>query len=316
MKGKDIVLLGFLYNATKYLRKKNSNYTCENYDDIDQDVAKIFNDNSLKNKSYFLAGESAFERYLKEKKNDTIDEFKDIFEDIEVNEIKNIVNTYKEVPHIDEDDTDEEELLRRISLAATNNINMMQQAREQTNVKELDRVFNEIVDYENEPKPVEVKEVAQKENKKMNRNDEYVYKLMQDLSNSKLNQKNHKNAVEKVKAYESIAKMYPYLQGSFIRNVYSLKDAIAHDYNIDEEIILLHRINFVEIESLRRFVEIVTSHDYTVNVDENKMIVDVLKGFVNEDGKILANIFDIANQAKVLLGEYEGFKVFEKEEIK
>ena len=51
------------------------------------------------------------------------------------------------------------------------------------------------------------------------------------------------------------------------------------------------------------------NHDYRVNVDENKMIVDIFKDMINTDGKILTNIFEIANQARVLDGNYEGYRV-------
>ena len=39
------------------------------------------------------------------------------------------------------------------------------------------------------------------------------------------------------------------------------------------------------------------------------MIVDLFKLYRNSDGKILTNIFEIANQARLLHGEYEGYRV-------
>ena len=48
--------------------------------------------------------------------------------------------------------------------------------------------------------------------------------------------------------------------------------------------------------------------------DEDKMVQfealpAQVKEFVNTDGKILTNIFEIANQARLLHGEYEGYRV-------
>ena len=109
--------------------------------------------------------------------------------------------------------------------------------------------------------------------------------------------------------YDQINELYPYLSKSFVRSVYDLKETIAAEYPIDVDVIALHRVHFHELEDLRQFVEIVTSHAYGVNVDENKMIVDLFKLYRNTDGKILTNIFEIANQAKLLHGEYEGYRV-------
>ena len=74
-------------------------------------------------------------------------------------------------------------------------------------------------------------------------------------------------------------------------------------------VIVLHRLSFSDLKDLYLFTDIVINHDYRVNVDEKKMIVDILKEFRNTDGKILTNIFEVANQAKVLNGEYEGYHI-------
>lgn len=115
--------------------------------------------------------------------------------------------------------------------------------------------------------------------------------------------------VETPDLYTQINQLYPYLSRGFVRAVYDLKEAIARDYPIDRGIIILHRISFDDLDSLRQFAEIVLSHDYRVNVDERQMIVDILKECKNTDGKILTNIFEIANQASLLDGVYEGYRV-------
>jgi|GEM_PF-2904977 len=109
--------------------------------------------------------------------------------------------------------------------------------------------------------------------------------------------------------YQQISNMYAYLEPEFIRSVYDLKDVIAANYPLDEAVIVLHRINFDSLEDLRQFVEIVSNHGYNVNVDENKMIVDIFRRYINSDGKILTNIFEIANQANLLRGHYEGYRI-------
>ena len=63
------------------------------------------------------------------------------------------------------------------------------------------------------------------------------------------------------------------------------------------------------------FVELASNNGYNVNVDENQMIVDIFRCYVNTDGRILTNIFEIANRARLLDGYYEGYRIdVEKEE--
>lgn len=114
--------------------------------------------------------------------------------------------------------------------------------------------------------------------------------------------------------YERISKFYPYLTMNFIKTVYRLKGPISLEYPIDKEVIVLHRVLFKDVDNLRKYVEICLNHDYQINADEDKMIVDVFKAFVNTDGKILANIYEIANQGCLLGGNYEGYNVLVNEE--
>ena len=109
--------------------------------------------------------------------------------------------------------------------------------------------------------------------------------------------------------FDSLRAMFPYLKEAFIRAVYDLKDNIANEYPFNKRMILLHRLVFKDVEKLRSFVEIMLDHAYQVNVDEKQMIVDVFKEMVNSDGLILSNIFEIANQAAFLDGEFEGYRV-------
>ena len=111
-----------------------------------------------------------------------------------------------------------------------------------------------------------------------------------------------------------IVALYPYLSNGFIKGVYELKESFASDYKEGQKIIILHRLVFTDLEGLRQFVDVMMSHEYFVNVDEKQMIVDTFKEHVNSDGKILTDIFEIANQAKLLTGEYDGYRIIEEDE--
>ena len=112
--------------------------------------------------------------------------------------------------------------------------------------------------------------------------------------------------------YVQLMEAYPYLNKGFIRSAYEQKEEIEEEYDEGEDYILLHRLVFTDIDELHEFVEIMMSHDYSVNVDEKQMIVDTFNEFTNTEGIILTNILSIANQAKVLNGEYDGYRVISK----
>ncbi len=163
---------------------------------------------------------------------------------------------------------------------------------------DIDSIFQEILRQE--------KANDEKIEESENIEDEYLDSLADELEKAL---KEDEVQDEKKDVYAMINELYPYLSLNFVRAVYDLKEEIAFEYPLDEKLVLLHRISFENIEDLRQFTEIVLDHDYRVNVDENKMIVDVFKWFKNEDGKILTNIFEIANQARLLNGSYEGYHV-------
>lgn len=144
----------------------------------------------------------------------------------------------------------------------------------------------------------------------------YVSSLIDDLR--KQLEKEEKDKKEKEdknsEVYKRISNIYPYLPQGFLRSVYELKESLASEYPADINIIVLHRVKFTDVDDLRKFVEIGINHGYTINADEKKMIVDIFKQFVNADGKILTNIYDIANQGYLLKGEYEGYNVIVEED--
>ena len=142
---------------------------------------------------------------------------------------------------------------------------------------------------------------------------DYIENLLDEL-----NSKNVLETIEKArqeeeeernKVYNAVKEIYPYLDNTFIKSVYDMKGSIAYEYPENKNIIILHRLKFNDLENLRSFVEVMMSHDYLVNVDEKKKIVDVFRSYINTDGLVLANIFEVASQAKLLEGEYEGYRV-------
>ena len=115
------------------------------------------------------------------------------------------------------------------------------------------------------------------------------------------------------KLLRNISKIYSNLSLDFIKDVLSNKDEIDKEYPVNIPIIILHRISFKDVEDLRRFAEIMISHKFFANVDEEKGIIDVFKQVINTSGKIITVICDVANQATYVNGNYEGYKVLKAE---
>ena len=143
----------------------------------------------------------------------------------------------------------------------------------------------------------------------------YVDTLLSDLDEELEKEINKRKVARHDDIYHAIAELYPFLSTAFIKSAYNLKEEIANLYPDGLKLILLHRVNFREVEYLRKFCEIMLSHDYQINADEKKMIVDTFKMHTNEDGLILNDIFSVANQARLLCGDYEGYRVLTKEDF-
>lgn len=337
MDTKSVVMLGFINKASQYLKNEFIKNGQEDdlasldklhIDDLKEYVVSkaegAFSNAKVSIEDLLKVGADAFDDFnSKNKKVDSkevLNDFNDLFDsdsqntETVKNDLDELLSFYEPITtehFVDDDD----EYLRQITEAAG------QQKQEEIDIKparhaenkneDLDDIFSEIVGNE---KPQTKQEPQPRQELRNTSNDEYLRGLIDDLKYQLEEDKIKPNKVERVSVFEKISDLYPYLSGGFIRAVYSLKESIAKENPAGSKIVILHRVNFKDLESLRQFVEIVSNHDYTVNVDENKRIVDVFKEHINVDGKILTNIFEIANQAKVLDGDYEGYRIVNRED--
>lgn len=146
-------------------------------------------------------------------------------------------------------------------------------------------------------------------------NNKYVSSLMGDLQKQMaMDEESRKEAEEKEKIYKEISEAYEHIPRKFIHVVYDARQSIVDGLIPDQSVILLHRIRFENIDNLRQFAEILLSHDFNVNVDEDQKIVDGIKTVNNTDGKIVASIFEVANQAYSLEGVYDGYRVIKEDD--
>lgn len=226
-------------------------------------------------------------------------------EDLDVKKLDSIFSEV--VSHEDEKEPEEEEKLPE-QVDKDDIIKLVQdiQASKET-------YFANVPDpvYEDEPDEKELEEFNQSEKQE----DVYVSSLIEDLRERMLYEDEKKKVEEEEfrQVYDRIHKIYPYLPNAFIRTVYDLKDSLAREYPINEKLIVLHRCIFKDVESLRQFVEIALSHNFSINADEEKLMVDVIKEYFNTDGKIITSIFEVANQSALLGGTYDGYRVMLEE---
>ncbi|MBO4359082.1 MAG: hypothetical protein J5796_04705, partial [Erysipelotrichaceae bacterium] len=181
------------------------------------------------------------------------------------------------------------------------------------------RYYSDILGTKEEPEPapaVKVKEEKPEEETEEKPYYGFMSDFLDDLK-KKMYEEDERLAREDEEfkgIYDKLHDIYPYLTREFMKNVYFMKDDIMQEYPLNVKIIILHRIQFKEVENLRQFVEIALNHNYAINADENKLIVDAFKQHVNVDGKIITSIFEVANQSALLDADYVGYRVLFEEE--
>ena len=353
MKPKNVMLLGFVNSAVDYLNRhmdeepdtrlaelKNVDLASlkdELSDNLDASLGTMQSTMS----TLLKAGNEAFDKFVEDTHssgNAISDQFNNLF-DIDLDntrqtnqeELARLLSFYN-LENDDEDnnvDNSDDELMQKIAKNVTSDDTSDIISSTETVKQEegIDSIFNEIVENEDKPiieetpvveelKEVEINEQQVKQDVQKQETQAYVSSLISDLREELVKEEEYKKQEENKKneIFERISKLYPYLPEGFIRSVYELKEGLSTEYPIGERVIVLHRVSFNDVEDLRKFVEIGLNHEYTINADENKKIVDIFKEFVNSDGRILTNIYEIANQGYLLNGNYEGYNVIVNED--
>ena len=353
MKPKNVMLLGFVNKAVDYLNKhmdeepdtrlaelKNVDLASlkdELSDNLDASLGTMQSTMS----TLLKAGNEAFDNFIEDSHGNSgiVDQFNNLF-DVDLDntretnqeELARLLSFYNLENDDDSSisDNSDDELMKKIAKnVISDDISDIVKTSETIKHDEgIDTIFNEIVENEDkkdfkepieekeEIKEVEIDENRVKEKVSKQETQTYVSSLIDDLRSQLVKEKEYRKNEESKnnEVFNRISKLYPYLPEGFIRSVYELKDELSNEYPIGDKLIVLHRVLFKDVEDLRKFVEIGLNHEYTINADENKLIVDIFKEFVNSDGRILTNIYEIANQGYLLNGTYEGYNVITQED--
>lgn len=113
------------------------------------------------------------------------------------------------------------------------------------------------------------------------------------------------DAPEEVK---EIAEIYPFLSMEFIADVLEKNAVFLENFPQDTLIAATHHITFDDTPSLINFGKIVADAGYICEqIDEHH--IDVTKRFFSEDGAVISDILNVANQAEAVGGRYSGYEM-------
>ena len=107
---------------------------------------------------------------------------------------------------------------------------------------------------------------------------------------------------------QEICNVYPYLKPSFVQKVFMKNDSLNQKYPEDTLVTIYHKSSFPDVETLTEYGIILQKNGYQVNVLSD-LEVEVYKKMFTENGRIISDIYNVANQVACLGGNYKGFKV-------
>lgn len=234
----------------------------------------------------------------------------DVFEDddIDLPEQRQI----KTIENVNEDDEYLKQIMENASRKQEEELPPIGIAK--TDTKQMDEIFSEIMQDDSAVNQTTAEVASNKETnveQNVNQNKPYVSSLVDELKAKMIAEDEAKAKKEKEnkEMYEKISKNFPNLSIGFVKSAYAIKDDLNKEMPEGDKAYVLHRCLFKSVDELRQFVEIVLEHGYQINADESKLMVDSIKEVNNNSGRILTNIFEVANQANMLNASYDGYRI-------
>lgn len=105
-----------------------------------------------------------------------------------------------------------------------------------------------------------------------------------------------------------ISGLYPYLTSEFISGLLARNSELNQAYPEDTLISLDHNAVFDSRETADRYAEIMEAAGYQCSVQEDGGVTAGKKLFT-EDGAIISDILNVANQAAALKGTYKDYQI-------
>lgn len=106
---------------------------------------------------------------------------------------------------------------------------------------------------------------------------------------------------------KEIAELYPYLDVPFIQSVLAKDPEYKEQFQGEPLITIVHEATFKDEESALKFVKVMDEAGYQCEKNDLKVKAEVRE--FCEDGTIISDELNVANQVRALDGQYEGITV-------
>lgn len=107
---------------------------------------------------------------------------------------------------------------------------------------------------------------------------------------------------------EQIAALYQYLDKDFVEEMYLRNSQFSEQFPADTLIRISHKCRYEDSEIMREFEKIAVNNGYAAEeLNDHETVVS--RKMFTEEGSILSDIFNVANQVAALQGNYEGYRI-------
>ncbi|MBQ9328531.1 MAG: hypothetical protein IJ225_08375 [Solobacterium sp.] len=149
-----------------------------------------------------------------------------------------------------------------------------------------------------------VKLIVDRDNNEEENEDEVRFVSLDDAEETPEEVKEEEFAPE----INEIAELYPYLAKTFIAEQFARNEVFNEQYPEDSLVTITHKAKFEDGEVLGEFTKIGEDNGYTAEV-LNETEAAITRKMFTEDGSILSDIYNVANQVACLKGTYEGYNI-------
>lgn len=157
-----------------------------------------------------------------------------------------------------------------------------------------------------------VKTVSRKKNSAPEEEDDDSVNFIEIDSDEEESSEKKEEAPAEQKEYapevKEISELYPYLGLDYIEEQLKRNDAFNTEYPEDTLVTISHKAEFESDDAKFSFRTIAEQNGYEVKDLGEKECLAVHKMFT-QNGAILSDIFNVANQVGCLKGSYEGYKI-------
>lgn len=117
-----------------------------------------------------------------------------------------------------------------------------------------------------------------------------------------------KDASNKSSEVQEVCEVYPYLDPEFVEELLNQNASLNEMYENDSLIQIVHHVSFDSHENLESFLDIMETAGYECDVVSEHEVTATKKMFV-EEGSIISEILNVANQTVALSGKYESQEI-------